>query len=636
MAWKLFFGRPIKVNPEQRTRLQVERLEDRTVPSTVVALTTSNKLLMFDTASPAVITHQAKITGLSDGTELILGIDFRPATGLLFGISSKSLLYTINRTTGRATHVGSTLNPPMNGAGFGVDFDPVNDQLRLTSDTAQNLRIDPNTGVATGETALAYASGDISFGKTPRIVGAAYNHDLPGMTQTTLFDIDWKRGTLVMQGGTDGTPSPDGGQLSTVGSLGVVTTSSVGFEIDPSGNAWASLTQPNKTTSKLYRVDLTTGAATPVGKIGGEKIVRDLAVVLNGETIYAVTSTNDLVQFNSDTPGIIDSIKPILGLMLNEHIVGIDTRPSTGQLYGMGFGDNAGRIYTINIATGQATQVGNAPFSTTLTGTSFGFDFAPVVDRIRIVSNAEENMRVDPVQGFLINNDFALHPEGEVTALAFDRSFAGTSTATLFGIDTGSNSLVRQGGVDEFPTPSDGEITTIGPLGIDPTSAAGFDIGTGSNTAFAALTVGTKPGLYGINLTTGAATLIGVIGDGTLAIRGMAVATPTVQFSSPTFTATEDAASAEVIVSRIGSSRGVITVNFATSDGTATGGSDFHQMNQTVMFADGETQKKILIQLFPDTKLEGNESVNLTLSSQTGAVVLGGQSTAVLTLLDDD
>jgi hypothetical protein len=517
-----------------------------------------------------------------------------------------------------------------------VDFNPVADRLRVVSGTGQNLRIDPNTGTATAETPLAYEAGDPNFGKNPKVVSAAYNNNFPGATQTTLFDIDFKRDVVVMQGGVNGTPPPGGGQLFTIGSLGFDTSDKVGFDIDSGGNAYASLTQPNKNSSNFFSVNVSTGAATQIGKIGGGQIVRDLAVVLNSYTVYAVAGTNQLMQFNSDTPGLIDSMKPILGLELGELIVGLDTRPSTGELFAMGLTEASGRIYTINPATGQATQVGSAPFSDSLTGSSFGFDFNPVVDLIRVVSNDEENLRINPNTGGLVNADVDLSPAGEVTSSAHNRNFGGTSVTTLFGIDTSSNMLVRQGGVDGNPTPNDGAITNIGALNVDPSAVSGFDIATGSDTALAALTVSGTPGLYGINLTTGAAALIGIIGDGSPVIRAMAIATPTVQFSAPTYTKKENASFAEVVVTRTGGSRGVVTVHFATSDGSATSGSDYGLVEQTLIFADGETRKTIQIPLFDDTQVEGNESVNLTLSNATGAVVLGLQDDAVLTVLDND
>src|SRR5262249_39053562 len=126
------------------------------------------------------------------------------------------------------------------------------------------------------------------------------------------------------------------------------------------------------------------------------------------------------------------------------------------------------------------------------------------------------------------------------------------------------------------------------------------------------------------------------IGDGSQPIVAMAIATPTVQFSSANSTVSERGRFAEITVTRTGGSRGFVTVQFATSTGSASGGSDYGALAQILTFADGETKKKVLIPIHDDRLREGNESVNLVLSSPTGAAVLGTQSAAVLTILDND
>src|SRR6187200_1617188 len=100
------------------------------------------------------------------------------------------------------------------------------------------------------------------------------------------------------------------------------------------------------------------------------------------ELIYGVTTTNLLVSFNSGAPGTILSSVAITGLQAGETILGIDFRPATKQLYGLG---STSRLYTINLSTGAATAVG-PPFTPALSGTAFGVDFNPTVDRIRITS----------------------------------------------------------------------------------------------------------------------------------------------------------------------------------------------------------------------------------------------------------
>src|SRR5437867_1935256 len=125
---------------------------------------------------------------------------------------------------------------------------------------------------------------------------------------------------------------------------------------------------------------------------------------LRAELIYAVTTANVLLSFDSATPGTVTTIGPITGLQIGENVLAIDLRPATGQLYALG---STSRLYTINTTTAVATQVGSAG-AFTLSGTFFGFDFNPVVDRIRVVSDSDQNIRLNPNDGTLTATDVSL------------------------------------------------------------------------------------------------------------------------------------------------------------------------------------------------------------------------------------
>src|SRR5262249_9191732 len=155
-------------------------------------------------------------------------------------------------------------------------------------------------------------------------------------------------------------------------------------------------------------------------------------------------------------PTVITNVATISGLQPGETIRGIDFRPRTGHLYALGVTDNpgptsTGRLYELNGLTGVATPLaaGAAPFSTTLAnGAPYGFDFNTVPDAIRVVSTAEENLRVNPDPGLLIATASSLTASSSVVGLAYDRNFEGTPQTTLFGIDLATSSLVLQGGVN--------------------------------------------------------------------------------------------------------------------------------------------------------------------------------------------
>lgn len=226
---------------------------------------------------------------------------------------------------------------------------------------------------------------------------------------------------------------------------------------------------------------------------------------------YAVDATNSLKTFSLATVATPTS-KPILLLQPGETILGMDIRPANGQLYALG---STGRIYTIDTTTGNATMVGAGPVA--ISGTDFGFDFNPVVDRIRIVSNTGMNIRVNPNDGLLVGTgDTALNPgTPNVTAVAYINNFAGATLTTLYDIDSTTDMLYMQN------PPNNGTLVPVGPLGINITASNGFDISGTSNTAYSICTVGGITGLYTINLTTGAATLVAV--SPITSIRGLAL-----------------------------------------------------------------------------------------------------------------
>lgn len=229
-------------------------------------------------------------------------------------------------------------------------------------------------------------------------------------------------------------------------------------------------------------------------------------------TVFGLNAANQIVRFNSATPGTVTVVATITGLQAGETILATDFRPATGQLYALG---SSSRLYTINLTTGVATQVGAAG-AFTLSGTEFGFDFNPVVDRIRVISNTGQNLRLDPNNGTAVT-DTPLNPATTgATGAAYTNNFAGATSTTLFVIDTNADALFRQDPANS------GTLTRIGGLGVDASGPVAFDIDA-NGTAYATLTVGGVNRLYTINLTTGAATAAAAFPAGTT-LRGFAIA----------------------------------------------------------------------------------------------------------------
>lgn len=253
-----------------------------------------------------------------------------------------------------------------------------------------------------------------------------------------------------------------------------------------------------------------------------------------GRTMYATTQDNRMAKFGSQNPSNSVTAVSFTGLAAGETVIGLDFGPRDGKLYGV---SNQNRIYTVDTMTGATTAIGSSAFSPALTGASFGMDFNPTVNRIRVHSDADFNVRLNQETGVVVDFDALIggiqadlnlnYNAGDagtgsnpsIVATAYTNSNATATATTLFAIDSSRDTLVS------VAPPNDGKLTTVGSLGVDTSAAAGFDIsGAADGTAFATLTSAAGvSSLYTINLTTGAATLVGAVG-GNLTLTGVAIA----------------------------------------------------------------------------------------------------------------
>src|SRR5438034_9428547 len=109
MLWKwIVTCKPTKGRAPVRARLQVEALEDRTVPSTLIGLTPGNRLLLFDSNAPGKILSSARVHGLGGGEKMV-SLDDRPANGVIYGLSDRNRLYTLDPFSGDATLADTSL-----------------------------------------------------------------------------------------------------------------------------------------------------------------------------------------------------------------------------------------------------------------------------------------------------------------------------------------------------------------------------------------------------------------------------------------------------------------------------------------------------------------------------------------------
>ncbi len=258
-------------------------------------------------------------------------------------------------------------------------------------------------------------------------------------------------------------------------------------------------------------------------RISSHTSIEPLEARITPARVFAVTSADHLISFESTDPEIILTDVTITGIAGGVDIEGIDFRPSNGLLYAMG---SNSRLYTLDTTTGVATAV--APvFTPAISGTEFAFDFNPETDRIRVISaDTREFFRINPNLGTVVGGavDALVGPTG-ISAVAFSKNFGTGAGSRGFFINSNSDALGIIGGLGAVPTETDGTTTELGALGFNVTGSVGFDIGRvlGLETTLASFTVGGVQGLYTVDLETGSASFLGLIGTGSTTITDVAI-----------------------------------------------------------------------------------------------------------------
>lgn len=657
-------------------RLGCEALEDRVNP--VAAFTLSGvglgvaNLIAFDTASPGVTTTTA-ITNLASN-ETLVGIDFRPQNGHLYALgvtntsatNNTATLYDVSIRTGRATPVGGANglvtttdglpNPTTSGTGYAFDFNPTVDLIRVIATDGDNFAINPNTGT----TAANQTAVDTTLG----LSGTAYTNNAPNLTLTTQYAIGASADALYR------IPNPGAGAATLVGALNIGNFGTLnGFDIpvgvnvttasgDPvtTGSAFANLTVGG--VSRLYSVNLVTGAATLTGTIGNGGATNGLAVQ-NDYNGYAAVGTSgttpgaaNIVRFNTSTPGTTTTVA-VTGLAATEVLVGSAFRPATGQLYGLGVNAaGTGTLYILNPQTGAATVVG-ATNGVTIPGglpnpatANYGFAFNATVDAIRVITTANQSFAIS-VNGATAGTVVANAPavtgatvDSATYTNAFGQAAGVGAPTTLYVLDSTADRLLIMNPGTSVATPVAPVTLNGAPLNF--TAVTGFDVPAGVSSvapngtaapagsiAYATLVVGGTPGLYRINLTTGAATLVGTLGTTLTGLTLSDAPSGTINFGSATFSGNEGG-SVAVTLTRTAAT-GPQTANVFISGGSS-GGGDRAAGPFTVNFAEGVNTATVNIPLTADQLTEGPETFTLSISAP-GAVV-GNTASATVTIND--
>jgi Domain of unknown function (DUF4394) len=240
------------------------------------ATNTAGKLLRFNSDNPSKL-RSKQITGLPMGVS-IKGIDFRPASGDLYALGSDRVVYRLNPNTAIAVPEGKSFDQMpsiLSGNNNGFDFNPTVDKIRVTSDAADNLRLNPDDGtLLMVDTKLTPAG--------VQVVGSAYTNSSftafatrPTVTELYAYDIAASPDKLWIQ------RPANAGTLIMPLSTGLDLGSNLGFDIAGVNNqGWLAGTAKGRNASRLYKLDVNTGRTKSLGRIGdGSHTITGLAAV---------------------------------------------------------------------------------------------------------------------------------------------------------------------------------------------------------------------------------------------------------------------------------------------------------------------------------------------------------------------
>jgi Domain of unknown function (DUF4394)/PEP-CTERM motif len=230
--------------------------------------------------------------------------------------------------------------------------------------------------------------------------------------------------------------------------------------------------------------------------------------IASAEEIAGLTFDGKIVTFDSSTPTTIASSFAITGLAPGDTLLGIDLRPANALLYSV---SQTGRVYTLTTG-GIASLI--ATLSTIPSGISFGIDFNPVPDRLRIISANGQNLRANIAGGATTVDTSITNGGGGAISLqgtAYTNSVPGgpaPASTVIYGIDSVNDALMTSA------SPNGGVYTTVGALGVGLTgqNLTGFDISGATGIAY----LNIDSAFYTVNLATGSARFVDTIGSGPL------------------------------------------------------------------------------------------------------------------------
>ncbi|WP_242056395.1 S-layer family protein [Nostoc sp. FACHB-152] len=551
--------------------------------------------------------------------------------------------YSSNSYTGTSAGISSSAGS--NGAGgfngsyfayrnTSFNYDQVSfsniERFQITG-TAANDNIRTGDG---NDTIVGGAGNDtiIAGGGSDRLIGVAQNAVNPG-----LGEID------TLQGGAGGDIYIIGNAATTFYDDGNATTSGtadyariVGFN---ASEDLIQLTGPKTNyilgTSPINGI---TGTAIYINKPNSEPdeliaIIEGVTGLnLNSNVFIEAQNESGLFSFSQATFSTPESNNATITITREQGTIGaanVTLALTNGTATASGDYDNSSM--TVNFADGETSK--------TITIT--------IVNDNIYESNETVNLTlINPTNGAalgtqktatltIVDND-ALPGAIAFSAANYSVNEDGTPVTVVTLTRTGGS----DGAVSVIVTPTNGTATASSDFISNPITVNFANGETSKTVAISVINDTVYEGNETVNLTlsnpTGGAS-IGTQNTAILTIVDNDALPGTLAFSSANYSINEDGtANTVVTITRTGGTNGEVSVTLTPSNGTATAPDDYSNTPITVTFANGETSKTVSIPIVNDTVYEQTETINLTLSNPTNGAALGTQTTAAISIIDND
>lgn len=508
-------------------------MPDPAIGTQLLGLTDDNTLVWFNTANPAE-TMMIPVTGIN-GT--LLGIDTRPANGLVYGLTTANELYTLDPLGfSSGTFSGSfTLTDEEESL-----LDHGNLYLNLHTQTFNGgelrgqIEVEPENDIVTRGLVLSedqQVGAIVPDGPATGSFDVIYDDATNTLTISGTFsDLS---SDLLPIGDADAEGNPQSAIHLHSGMAGANGPIVRNFTVDPSGSFTGTFTLTDAEEALLLDSALYVNIHT--ASANGGELRGQVNVELEGDIVISgiPIETNQEVGEGAPVDGMATGQ---FGIIYDRSTQGLDIQGSFSDLsspllpvgpaadvegnprsalhlHRGAAGENGPIVRSLTTTDNVATLVStlSEPFSG---GAISGFDFNPVADRLRLVGDNDQNFRINVDTGAVIVDGDLAFAAGDInagvnpniTASAYTNSVAGATTTQLYNLDPLLNRLVLQS------PPNDGTLQTLAELDINLDLVSGFDIVTsedGENTAF----VVSNATLYQIDLESGATTNLGMIGD---------------------------------------------------------------------------------------------------------------------------